>query len=149
MQYSIPQFIEVEDKVIGPLTIRQFLIILFGGLLTAAGYSLFDFGLFLFSGIIFIGVSVLFAFVKINGQKLEKFVVAFFQYQFSSRVRHWAKDLTVKSEKLSSVERRTVHLKDYGKDTVSRSKLHELSIMLDTASRNYESTATTKSNSKS
>lgn len=149
MQYSIPQFIEVEDKVIGPLTIRQFLIILGGGLLTAAGYSLFDFGLFLFSGIIFVGTSVLFAFVKINGQKLEKFIVAFITYQFSSRVRHWSKDLTVKSESLGAVQRRQVQLKDYERNTVTRSKLHELSIMLDTASRQYESTATTKSNTES
>ena len=148
MQYSIPQFIEVEDKVIGPLTIRQFLIILAGGLLTAAGYSLFDFGLFLFSGIIFVGVAALFAFVKVNGQKLEKFFVFFVQYQFSSRVRHWAKDLTVKNESLRAAEHRVVSLKDYKRESITRSKLHELSIMLDTASRNYES-ASTKSNTKS
>jgi len=30
MQFNIPQFIEIKDKIIGPLTMRQFLYILAG-----------------------------------------------------------------------------------------------------------------------
>jgi len=29
-QYSVPQFVEVEDKIIGPLTLKQFFIMLIG-----------------------------------------------------------------------------------------------------------------------
>jgi hypothetical protein len=38
MQFQVPQFIEVEDKIFGPLTFKQFVYI-FGGL--GASYTLF------------------------------------------------------------------------------------------------------------
>jgi len=31
MQYQVPQFIEVEDRIIGPLTLKQFLYLAFAG----------------------------------------------------------------------------------------------------------------------
>ncbi|KKS92044.1 MAG: hypothetical protein UV69_C0039G0006, partial [Parcubacteria group bacterium GW2011_GWE2_43_12] len=30
-QFVVPQFIDVEDKIIGPITVRQFIIIMVGG----------------------------------------------------------------------------------------------------------------------
>lgn len=41
MQFSVPQFVEIEDKIIGPLTLKQFLILLSGGLIELMIYSLF------------------------------------------------------------------------------------------------------------
>jgi len=31
MQYAVPQFTDVEDKLIGPLTLKQFFVLLFAG----------------------------------------------------------------------------------------------------------------------
>ena len=47
-QFVIPQFIDVEDKIIGPITVRQFIIMLAGGGLVFISYKLSDFTLFLF-----------------------------------------------------------------------------------------------------
>ena len=39
--FTVPQFIDVEDKIIGPITTRQFIICLVGlGLLVLAAYLL-------------------------------------------------------------------------------------------------------------
>lgn len=142
MQYAIPQFVDIEDRVIGPLTIRQFLFILGGGLLTAAGYAVFDLSLFIFSGIILMGVASVFAFVKINGQKFEKFLVNFVLFSTNPKRRLWAKDTQAKMQKITNAERRTVTLKQDSKEEVTRSKLRELSTMLDTSARYYaESTS--------
>ena len=46
-QFTVPQFIDVEDKVIGPITVRQFIILLFGGGFIFIAYRLSDFVLFL------------------------------------------------------------------------------------------------------
>ncbi len=137
MQYAIPQFIEVEDRVIGPLTIRQFIMLLVGALFTGLGYSIFDFSLFIVSGIFFMGFAALFAFLKINGQKLEKFIGSFVTFSINPKVRLWAKEVSVKSEKIVNTERREIVLKSRSKQDVSRSKLHELSILLDASSREY------------
>lgn len=137
MQYAIPQFIEVEDRVIGPLTIRQFLIMLAGALITGAGYNVFDFALFLFVGVIAMGFAALFAFLKINGQKLEKFIGFFILYTISPKQRLWAKEVNVKTEEVKNVAKRHVLLKSDLKEDVTRSKLHDLSLLLDASSREY------------
>lgn len=143
MQYAIPQFIEVEDRVIGSLTIRQFIMLLIGALFTGLGYSVFDFSLFIVSGIFIMGFASLFAFLKINGQKLEKFIGSFITFSINPKVRLWAKEISIKSEEIVNTERRSIVLKSDLKQDVSRSKLHELSILLDASSREY---ATRKDN---
>ena len=45
MEYSVPQFIEVEDKIIGPLTLKQFLIMVGFTLVEFFYWSIFDIGL--------------------------------------------------------------------------------------------------------
>ena len=46
-RFIVPQFIDAEDKILGPITVRQFIIMIVGGLLIFAAYKLADFGLFL------------------------------------------------------------------------------------------------------
>ncbi len=47
-QYVVPQFITVEDKILGPITVRQFLILLVDTGLMFIFYKIFDFSLFLY-----------------------------------------------------------------------------------------------------
>ena len=49
-QFTVPQFIDVEDKVIGPITVRQFIIMLAGFLAIAICYKLLDFAAFIVAG---------------------------------------------------------------------------------------------------
>lgn len=141
MQYVVPQFIEVEDKVIGPLTVRQFLIILAGGMVCAIGYSLFDTELFIFTSVVLLGVAAAFAFLEINGQKLEKYVTNVLYYTTHPKVRVWAKDISVAHEQVTNFEKRSVVLKSEGLEEVSKSKLRELALLLDTSARHYTAAA--------
>ena len=68
MQYQVPQFIEVEDKIFGPLTFRQFVYLVGGG---SFSYLLIRFIPFPFSLIFVIpvaGFSCALAFYKINNK---------------------------------------------------------------------------------
>src|SRR3989344_8241140 len=44
-QYNVPQFVEIEDKIFGPFTLRQFLSLVMGGIFVLAFWGIFDFGI--------------------------------------------------------------------------------------------------------
>ncbi|MDO8260800.1 MAG: PrgI family protein, partial [Candidatus Magasanikbacteria bacterium] len=88
-QFTVPQFIDVEDKIIGPITVRQFIIMLTGFVFIGIGYKLFDFSLFLVVGILIFGVSGIFAFLKINGMPFHFFILNFVQTFKKPGLRVW------------------------------------------------------------
>lgn len=70
MQFQVPQFADVEDKIVGPLTLKQFLYI---GAATGFSLLLFfiiKFWLWVILSVFLIGGSVALALVKVNGQPL-------------------------------------------------------------------------------
>lgn len=90
-QFVVPQFIDVEDKIFGPITVRQFLILLAGGLLVFISYRFADLILFAILTSLFGGLSLIFAFVKINGQSFHYFLLNFVQYFRKPPLRVWDK----------------------------------------------------------
>lgn len=82
MQYSVPQFTEVEDKLIASLSIRQFFILFFAGLIIFAGYSATkSMAALVILCLIFGLPSVALSFAKINGRPAYRqlpFLVKFF-----------------------------------------------------------------------
>ena len=91
-QFVIPQFIDVESKIIGPVTVRQFTLIMASGLVGAVIYKLFDFSLFLLLVIPLGIVTLLFAFVKINGQGLHYVALNWVQTLRRPSLRVWNKN---------------------------------------------------------
>jgi hypothetical protein len=51
MRYAVPQFIDAEDKILGPLTTRQFVTMLSVVGIIFVTYKLADFLLFCFLGL--------------------------------------------------------------------------------------------------
>ncbi|MEK7618544.1 MAG: PrgI family protein [Patescibacteria group bacterium] len=82
MQYPVPQFTEVEDRLIGPLSIKQFFIVFMAGILIFAGYSATKSVWALVILFLIFGVPALaLAFAKINGRPVYKqlsFLLQFF-----------------------------------------------------------------------
>lgn len=90
-QFVVPQFIDVEDKIFGPVTSRQFVILLVGGMLIFISYKLADFMLFIFLLAIIGGMSLILAFVKINGQAFHYFILNIVQTARRPGLRIWNK----------------------------------------------------------
>ncbi|OGY47342.1 MAG: hypothetical protein A3J65_00740 [Candidatus Buchananbacteria bacterium RIFCSPHIGHO2_02_FULL_45_11b] len=90
-QFTVPQFIDVEDKVIGPITVRQFIILLFGGGFIFIAYRLSDFVLFLIGGIIILTLTLGLAFIKVNGRPVHYFLLNLIQTSLRARLRIWQK----------------------------------------------------------
>jgi hypothetical protein len=95
MQYKIPQNIEVEDKVVGPLTLRQFLILLIAAaivfvlfLMTPAEIK----GVFYMFAVVIVAIALGIAFFDYGGKHLEQIIFAAFLSFTSPRKRIWKKE---------------------------------------------------------
>ena len=93
-QYNIPQFIDSEDKIVGPLTIRQFSFLAIG--VVIGGFLWYfkpNMPVFVISIIPVIMLSVLFAFVKINGQTFTTFLTNVFIYILKPTLFLWSREI--------------------------------------------------------
>ncbi len=88
-QFVVPQFIQVEDKILGPITVRQFVILLVFVLIEFVTYKLADFGLFLIITLPLLIFTIVLAFVKINGKPFHFFLLNFIVTVKRSRIRVW------------------------------------------------------------
>ena len=88
-QFTVPQFIDVEDKIIGSITARQFIIMLAAFILIAIFYKIFDFSLFVVASTLVIFICGALSFVKINGRPFHFFVLNLIQTLKRPNVRVW------------------------------------------------------------
>ena len=89
-QFTVPQFIDVEDKIIGPLTTRQFLIMMVAFMIIGINYKLLSFTWFLFSGVFIFGFAGILAFFKVNGMPFHFFILNFVQTSKRPAKRIWS-----------------------------------------------------------
>lgn len=90
-QFVVPQFIDVEDKIFGPVTSRQFVILLVAGLILFVAFKLADTALFIFLLATLGGFALILAFVKINGQSFHYFILNLVQTLRRPSRRIWYK----------------------------------------------------------
>ncbi len=89
MQFQVPQFIETEDKIIGPLTIKQFLYIASGGALCFALFFFLEPIYWILFTIIIMPISAVLAFIQINGRPLPVVILAAMGYYWKPRFYVW------------------------------------------------------------
>lgn len=129
MEYQVPQFIEVEDKIVGPLTLRQFIYLAGGGGLCVVLYLYLPLWVaFPFIALVAGGTAAL-AFYKINGKPLLQVIEAGFNYLIGAKLFLW------KHEDVQPTAAKKVVIKPQAPITnaprLSRGKLSELAWSLD------------------
>lgn len=92
-KFVVPQFIDNEDKILGPITVRQFLICLGATLIIFIAYRILTFVPFIFTTVIVGGIAGVFGFLKINGQPFHLFFINALQTLTRPPKRVWNKDL--------------------------------------------------------
>lgn len=133
-QFVVPQFIEVEDKIFGPITTRQFLIILVAGVLIFLAFRFGDFSLFVFVLVIFGGLALVLAFVKVNGQTFHYFLLNIIQTVRRPSLRIWQKEYTKKElNQLRKADMVAPKVEEViARRTVKRERIRDLSLMVNT-----------------
>jgi hypothetical protein len=143
MQFQVPQFIEVEDTIFGPLTFKQFIYI--GG---ACGIALMAWKVlpFLIAAPIIgaiVGLGVALAFVKYNDRPLISVLEHGFYYLINTKLYLWDNRRKAAPKQIAEPIKLDRAL---GIPKLSESKLHELAWSLDIKERMNESDATTTQN---
>ncbi|HXK37784.1 MAG TPA: PrgI family protein [Candidatus Paceibacterota bacterium] len=108
MQFQVPQFIDIEDKIVGPLTLKQFLYIAGTVALAYVAYTaipvsaigvLVAIGLLSFGGLL--------AFYKYNNRPFINIVAAAFFYYIRPRLYIW------RPQKKTAEKKRVVDMSRY------------------------------------
>lgn len=133
-QFVVPQFIDVEDKIIGPITVRQFIIMLAGFLIMAIFYKLFDFSMFITFGLLTLIISGIFSFAKINGRPFHYFVLNLLQTFKRPKLRVWRNGFLPEDYNESAAGLPAGGLFDVSAQNkrYTASRLAELSLIVDT-----------------
>jgi hypothetical protein len=132
MRFQVPQFIEVEDKIFGPLTLKQFIYLAGGGGLSFLVYVLLNSLILAAIPVLAIlAVSAALAFYKINNKPLINVAESAFKYYMGNKLYIWKKE---DKQKPKTQEEATKDAKSFASimvPKISDSKLKDLTWSLD------------------
>jgi len=86
---QVPQFINMESKIVGPLSLRQFLFLAGGGALIFVLNFVLSTGLWLIVSLFIAALAIALAFVKVNEQPLHKILLNAFKFYASPKLYTW------------------------------------------------------------
>ena len=134
MQFKVPQNIDLEDKIVGPLTLIQFLYIISGGIII---YLLFlTLGSTFFFWVLSIpiaAIAISLAFLKIQDQPLSHFIKAGLMYLSRPKTRIWQRHgVNISAIKAAPVKKEGSTT--LPKKKIEKSELEKIAQVLDTGS---------------
>jgi hypothetical protein len=131
MEYQVPQFIEVEDKIFGPLTWKQFIFMAGGIGLSVIIFLYLPFFIAFIAAIGVMALATALSFYKINNKNFVDILGAGFSYYTKGRLYLWRKE--EKRESLPVAAPQPVPTRE--NIALSRGKLHDLALSLDIQDR--------------
>lgn len=135
MEYQVPQFIEVEDKIVGPLTLKQFIYVAGG-----AGLCII---FFVYLGkiaaiLLSLPVAALagtLAFYKVNGKPFVEFLEAGFNYYRRSKLFLWKRADAPETKAITAPATSESATVNKATPRLTRGKLADLAWSLDASAK--------------
>jgi hypothetical protein len=133
MEYQVPQFIEVEDKILGPLTLKQFIYLAGGIGLSVVCYLYLPHIAGIPLALASAGLGAALAFYKINDKPLIEIAEAAFNYTLGRKLYLWKREdeVTVANQAAVPQQMSVSTSAVPGQPGLSRGKLRELAWSLD------------------
>lgn len=137
MQFRVPQFLDIEDKVFGPFTFKQFGYLLGAGAFAYIFWKLIPSAIISFPLIfVFSGTFLALAFVKINDRPFADVLESAYNFIINDKVLVWHKN-EIKREEIGAQRLKQMEI-DKAKavqnivlKTITPEKIKELSEKLD------------------
>ena len=107
MEYQVPQFIEVEDKIFGPFTLKQFIYVAGG-----------------------VGLCAMLVY-KVNNKSFVELLESGFKFYTTSRLYLWKREPKTGAQSAEGASAAASAPERAPLKNISRSKLHELAWSLD------------------
>jgi hypothetical protein len=127
--FPVPQFIEKETPIVGPLTLKQFIVLLVAVVFCFILYKTLPFFIFLPLGLIIVVFSLSFIFLKVGEIPFYKVFLEGLNFLFRKKRFSWGKgegkSISFEKIELKSEEKRKIKLK-------RESKLKEIAMKIET-----------------
>lgn len=89
MQYKVPQNIDQEDKLLGPMTFTQFVYALIGGSILLIMFATLPLLAFLILGLPVLLLTIALSLIKVQDQPFTHFLISFFVFLKQPKHRVW------------------------------------------------------------
>lgn len=133
-QFVVPQFLDVEAKIIGPVTARQFIIMIVAAIFDFLAFRLIgNIFIFIIVALIVTAIGVVFAFARVNGQPFHIMFLNMIQTIRKPLIRIW--DKTRSDADIKTMMKKVEEKKDPGppaKMRLSSSHLNDITLILNT-----------------
>ncbi|MBM3281163.1 MAG: PrgI family protein [Candidatus Harrisonbacteria bacterium] len=116
MNFQVPQFIDIEDRIIGPLTLKQFGYLAIAFLLSFFSFFIFTFLIWVLITLLVAAISILFAFIRYNERPFSILFLSVVSFAFHKK--KYRKNISGEEE---------------GKKEIPQSHLGDLTLALETS----------------
>lgn len=133
MRFQVPQFIEVEDRIFGPLTLKQFIYLAGGGGLSFVAYVVIgNLALSLLPIVIIMAISASLAFYRVyNHFPLISVAESAFKYMIGNKLYIWKKEEKTRPASAKDAAKDAKNYASIMVPKISDSKLKDLTWSLD------------------
>lgn len=139
MQFNIPQFIDIEDKLFGPLTFKQFVYVVGGFGWGFIMWQLLPTFLAILFGAPVAMLAILLAFKPVGGRPFSVTLEAGIKYLFGNKLYLWKKERAQEKEtQITALEENKPTIDDLEIPRVDAGKLDNLSWNLDVHTNTQE-----------
>ena len=126
MHYQVPQFIEIEDKIFGPLTLKQFIYLAGGGGVCLICFTLLPTFLAIFLALPFVVLSLTLAFYTVNGRPFIVTLEHGFKFLTSSKLYLWRQHVSTAPEAPTPTNTTQSSASTVTLPQITQSRLHDL-----------------------
>lgn len=121
----------MEDRIVGPLTMLQFVYLLIGGMIVYVSWMLFDLALFTIIAVPVGFFTLCMAFLKVQDQPFPKFIAATLLFLTKPKARVWQKEPTTSHLNIVAKSPSAPHEQSGSHTLLDRSQLQNLASVLD------------------
>lgn len=126
MLTNVPQFIDVEDKIVGPLTAKQLGWLAAGGVIFLLLWAYLDTQALILAGIVDFGIFGAFAFYRPYGRSLMAFSMSSVTFVFRPKIYIWKRLIEKESATVKSKAKETALTKRKKRDIKKIKEISEI-----------------------
>lgn len=131
MMFSVPQFIDVEDKIAGPLTWKQLGWMIGMGAIVLAVFALFDTSLAIVLAVPIVLLFCALAFYKPDGFPMTSFLSNSLLFFFRPKIAVWERPVIIPSSLTKKSAEEVSQAAPVVEKRMTRDKIAELARMID------------------
>ncbi|MBU2028420.1 PrgI family protein [Patescibacteria group bacterium] len=131
MMHNVPQFIDTEDKIVGPFTAKQLGWFFGAGVILLILWNLLEFIPFIIAALFVAAIAGAFAFYRPNGQSFLKFIISMVFFGVRPKIYVWKRDTQSRLVLKKAPAKKPEAGENLRKKALNQAKIQEISSLLD------------------